>query len=151
MLQLKTDSLTLTTGDITKVLTDVIHENTKDSLNELGQKQADILQGIRDALSKLQDKTSKSVADILAAKSAAVAEVETSKRAAITEIQTCTKRLKSDTIREVEERQEQCIDDIKEIAKSTIAAIEDHSTEVTGSDKKRTDDEYDEIMHCKYK
>ncbi|XP_053378799.1 uncharacterized protein LOC123526153 [Mercenaria mercenaria] len=119
--KLKNEELAITTNDVTKILQEVIKERTARSLQELDSKSAEVLQQILDYMGRCQDKTSKHLDDIFAAKEAALASIEDCKASAIDDIKTA----KRYAVADIKKVSESCIKEIPEKSSNAVSVLTD--------------------------
>ncbi|XP_053379067.1 uncharacterized protein LOC128548413 [Mercenaria mercenaria] len=118
--KLKTDSLTITTNDVTKVLQNVIHENTKKSLQVVNETLAERAREIKVDLDKLDEVASKSIKDIFIAKVSAIDDIEGSKRTAIDDIKSTTVQLKTEFNSDIDKVKTQAVAEIEDMKQTFI-------------------------------
>lgn len=112
--QLSTESLTITTGDVTQVLLDVVRENVCGSLTEINKTTAQRAGELKADIDKLEVVTSTSLNDILSAKETAIVEIERANLKTVAEIN----ELKESTIQEIKTK-------VSEVRVERNAALED--------------------------
>lgn len=112
--QLSTESLTITTGDVTQVLLDVVRENVSGSLKEINKTTAQRAGELKADIDKLEVVTSTSLNDILSAKEAAIVEIGKANLKTFAEIND----LKESTIQEIKTK-------VSEVRVGRDAALED--------------------------
>ncbi|XP_053396717.1 uncharacterized protein LOC123543647 [Mercenaria mercenaria] len=88
--QLKGETLSISTQDITKVLNDVIKENTEYSLNTIDKAGIVVLERMKESLNDAEIKISKNLDQILTAKESALADIDEARRHSLDEIQIAT-------------------------------------------------------------